>query len=222
MAVTPLLLVGAGGFGREIAWLVHEINEEKPTYEFIGFIDDDVALTVEGYPVLGTIDAWLERIDRRVHVVCTVGDPLTRSRLVHRLAASGATFATLVHPSVRKSRWVQLGPGTIVCANTVFTTNVQVGAHGIFNLDCTVGHDTKFGDFASVMPGVHVSGDVLCGVGTYVGTGAAIINRVEIGDWTIVGAGAVVSGDLPGGVVAVGVPARPVRTNRRVPDGFVP
>lgn len=219
--MTPLIIVGAGGFGREVAWLVEEINEDRQRYELVGFLDDTATETFEGYPVIGTTDEWLRSPDTRVKIVCAVGDPLTRSRIVERFVAAKVAFATLVHPSVRRSRWVEIGPGSIVCADTVLTTNVQIGAHGILNLDCTVGHDTKMGEFASVMPGVHLSGDVICGTGTYFGTGATVINQVSVGSWTVIGAGAVVSSDLPSGVVAVGVPARPIKDNPRIPETFV-
>lgn len=214
----PLVIVGAGGFGREVAWLVEQLNEESPEYEFIGFLDDGATETVEGYPVIGTTKAWLENPDQRVHIVCAIGDPFTRLRIVKRFGAVGVPFATLIHPSVRRSRWVEIGPGSIICAGTTLTTNIKVGAHSILNLDCTVGHDTQLGDFTSLMPGVHVSGDVICGAGTYFGTGATVINRVSVGDWTIVGAGAVVASDLPSRVVAVGVPAKPIKENSRAPE----
>lgn len=220
MALIPLAIVGAGGLGREVAWLVEEINQDVPSYDFIGFLDDRAASTVEGHPVIGTTSDWLREPDRRIRVVCAVGDPLARYNIVRRFHAADVRFETLIHPSVRRSRWVQFDPGTIVCANTSFTTNVSVGAHALFNPNCAVGHDVRMADFTSLMPGVHISGDVDCGAGTYFGVGSTVINQVSIGDWTIVGAGAVVTKSLPPGVVAVGVPARPIKENVRVPDGF--
>lgn len=214
----PLLIVGAGGFGREVAWLVEEINQEAARYELIGFLDDTATETVEGYPVVASVDSWVRRPDTRVQLVCAIGDPLTRLRTIKRLSDVGARFGTLVHPSVRHSRWVEFGEGTIVCADTTVTTNVTIGSHCIINLDCTVGHDAVLGDFTSVMPGVHLSGEVRIGTGVYFGTGAAVINRVSIGAWTIIGAGAVVAKDIPERVVAVGVPARPIRENSHCPQ----
>lgn len=214
----PLVIIGAGGFGREVAWLVEQLNEESNRYELIGFLDDDATTTVERYPIIGSTIEWLENPDTRVHVVCAIGDPFVRFRIADLFKSAGVTFATLVHPSVQRSRWVDIGPGSIICAHTILTTNIRIGAHSILNLDCTVGHDTQLGDFASLMPGVHLSGDVACGTGVYFGTGAAIINNVSIGEWTIVGAGAVVTADLPSRVVAVGVPAKPIKENPRVPS----
>lgn len=217
MALTPLVIVGAGGLGREVAWLVDDINQDSARYEFLGFLDDVTTETMEGYPVIGTTEEWLKQPDSRVHVVCAIGDPFVRYSVVNRFAAEHIPFETLVHPSVQRSRWVELGPGTIVCANTSLTTNVRVGAHALFNPNCAVGHDVTMKDFVSLMPGVHISGDVLCGTGAYFGVGSVVINQVTVGQWAVVGAGAVVTKDLPPAVVAIGVPARVIKENPRVP-----
>lgn len=214
----PIAVVAAGGLGREVAWLIDEINAERPTYDFLGFLDDSLTSTHEGWPVLDTVDGWLASGRDDVQLVCAIGEPSARSRVVRRLDGGSAPFATLVHPTVRRSRWVELASGCIVCAGCILTTNIQVGRHSIINLDCTIGHDCRLAEFSSLMPGVHVSGDVTVGRGVYVGTGANIINGVAIGDWTVIGAGAVVSRDLPAGQIAVGIPARPIRSNPLTPS----
>jgi sugar O-acyltransferase (sialic acid O-acetyltransferase NeuD family) len=216
--VQPIAIVAAGGFGREVAWLVEEINAERPTYEFVGFLDDSATSTPEGWPVLGTVDAWIAAGRRDVHLVSAIGEPTTRLQVADKLARAGAAFATLVHPTVRRSRWVEIEAGSIVCAGCILTTNITLGSHSIVNLDCTIGHDSRLGPGSSLMPGVHVSGEVTLGRGVFIGTGANLINRVTVGDWAVIGAGAVVSRSLPGGQIAVGVPATPIKPNPRAPQ----
>lgn len=218
MARTPIVVVAAGGFGREVAWLIEEINADAPTYEFLGFLDDHATSTPEGLPVLDTVGGWLARDRRDVQLVCAVGEPATRLKVVARIEQAGLAFATLIHPTVRRSRFTQIGAGSIVCAGNIFTTNIRIGRHVIVNLDCTIGHDSLLDDFNSLMPGVHVSGDVHLGRGVYVGTGACFINEITVGAWTVVGAGAVVSSNLPGGQIAVGVPAKAIKANPRAPQ----
>jgi sugar O-acyltransferase (sialic acid O-acetyltransferase NeuD family) len=215
--LTPLAIVGAGGFGREVAWLADDVNQEKPTYDFVGFVDDGTTSTPEGYPVLGNTDRWISDGRTDVHLVCALGDPVTRWNVARRLAAAGFTFATLIHPTVKRSRHVRIAPGGMICADNILTTNIEIGAHALLNLDCTVGHDSKLADYVSMMPGVHISGDVTTEIGAYFGTGAVAINGVRIGAWSVIGAGAVVSSDVPRGVIAVGVPAKSIKPNGRAP-----
>lgn len=219
MAKIPIAIAGGGGFGREVAWLIEEINAAHQTYDFLGFIDDGAPTNPERYPVLGTLDDWLGNRRDDVQLVCAVGEPTTRIRVVARLEQAGFAFATLVHPTVRRSRHVEIGVGSVICAGSILTTNIHLGRHVIVNLDCTIGHDARIADYASLMPGVHISGDVGLGRGVYVGTGACLINGVTVGAWTVVGAGAVVSSDLAGGQIAVGVPAKPIGPNPRAPLG---
>ncbi len=204
-------VVGAGGFGREVAWLVSEISATSREWSFVGFFDDSVESTVERYTVLGCIDS-LADFDKEVHVVCAVGDPRVRRALVHRLEQMNRRFATLIHPSVRKSQHITIGEGTIICAGTILTTNISVGKHCLLNLDCRVGHDSTLGDFTSCMPGVNLAGDVIVEEGCYFGLNACVINRKRVGEWSVIGAGAAVVKDIPPRSVAVGVPAVPIKT----------
>ncbi len=207
----PLVIIGAGGFGREVAWLVDEINCDEPTWELLGFVDDySSGVTVEGFDVLGGLEKLLS-IRPRPNVVCAIGDPVVRRAVVERYAEHGFEFITLMHPTVRSSRFVEIGPGSVVCAGSILTTNVRIGRHSILNLNCKVGHDSVLGAFSSLMPATNIAGEVRVGDGCYFGLNAAVINQVSIGDWTTIGAGAVVVNDIPSHVVAVGVPAKPIR-----------
>jgi sugar O-acyltransferase (sialic acid O-acetyltransferase NeuD family) len=216
--LTPLAIVGAGGFGREVAWLAADINQDKPTFELVGFVDDGAASTPEGYPVLGDTERWISDARTDVHLVCALGDPVTRWRVATRLSDAGFAFATLIHPTVKRSRHVRIGPGGMICADNILTTNIEIGAHALLNLDCTVGHDSRLADFISMMPGVHISGGVTTDTGAYFGTGAVAINGVRVGAWSVIGAGAVVSSDIPRGMIAVGVPAKAIKPNGRAPQ----
>jgi len=213
--VKPLVVVGAGGFGREVAWLVRDLNATNPTWDLIGFIDDHVhGKTVEGYAILGD-RSYLYRMSPKPFVSCAIGDPRLRSQMVADIETQGMEFATLIHPSVIMSRHVRVGAGSIICAGCILTTNIDIGKHGILNLGCRVGHDTVLGDFASLMPGTNLAGEVVVGEGCYFGLNACVINKVTVGNWSVIGAGAAVVRDIPPGVVAVGVPAKPVRSIER-------
>jgi sugar O-acyltransferase (sialic acid O-acetyltransferase NeuD family) len=225
-----LVIVGAGGFGREVAQLVRDLNAAGPApWNLAGFVDDDPArkgTEVAGHPVLGSLDWLLEAsvAARRVShetsdqiagapaIALGVGSPAVKSRIARRLAGHGFDFPTLVHPSAIVGDRVHLGTGAIVTAGCILTTDIAVGEFVTLNLGCTVGHDAVLGDYATLAPGVHVSGNVTLGEGADLGTGSSTIQGVTVGRWSVVGAGGVVVRDLADNVVAVGIPARPIRT----------
>lgn len=207
----PLVIIGAGGLGREVAWLVNDINREKLTWDLLGFIDDGKdGYTAEGYPIIGkSIDIY--DLQPTPAVVIAIADSAVRARIFEQLSKRCIEFATLIHPSVMMSEYVSIGKGSIICAGTVITTNVKLGESCIVNPNCFIGHDTVLDDFVSLMPGTNIAGEVIVGKGTYFGLNSAVINRITIGAWSTIGAGATVITDIPDGVVAAGVPARVVR-----------
>lgn len=211
MAAKPLAILGAGGLGREVAWLVEDINRKEKVWEFIGFIDDfKEGFTPEGYPIIGKTGD-LYKIKPAPVLALAIADAGIRKRLYFELKEAGFEFATLVHPSVMMSEHVEIGEGCIICAGSIITTNVALGRFCIVNPGCFIGHDTVLSDFVSLMPGVNVAGDVRIGEGAYLGLNACVINRKRIGDWSIIGGGAAVVHDIPSRVVAVGVPARVIK-----------
>jgi sugar O-acyltransferase (sialic acid O-acetyltransferase NeuD family) len=207
-----IVIVGAGGFGREVAWLVEEINAVSPEWRLVGFLDDAASgSTVEGYPILGPIDT-VAGLGPDIHLTCAIGDSRLRRRLVGRLEESGRRFATLIHPSVLRSKYVAIGEGSTICAGTILTTNINIGKQCLLNLNCKVGHDSTLGDFTSCMLAVNIAGDVTIEQGCYFGLNACVINQKRVGEWSIIGAGAAVVKDIPARSLAVGVPAIPIRT----------
>lgn len=206
-----LVIIGAGGFGREVAWLIEDINKEKKEWNLLGFVDDNESLkgvNINGYEVIGSID-WLKK--QELYVVNAIGDPIIKKKVIERLAGSNNKYPVLIHPTVICSDKVAIGEGSIICAGNIITVNIEIGKHVIINLDCTIGHDAKLGDYTTVLPSVNVSGFVETGECANIGTGTAIIQGVKVGENTIVGAGSVVVRDLPANCTAIGVPAKPIK-----------
>jgi len=121
----------------------------------------------------------------------------------------------LIHPSVLigDKRFVEIGEGCVICAACIITTNTVIKNFVTLNLQCTVGHDTTINDYAAFMPTFNISGEVDIAEGVYCGTGVKIINQISIGEYAIIGAGAVVAKSIPANCTAVGVPAKPIKFN---------
>lgn len=210
-----IAIVGAGGFAREILTLINDINKKSPIYELVGFVDNNTKQTIHGLPVIGN-DEEVNVTTEPLSLAIAVGEPHLKEKIHKKFNNPLISFPSLVHPSViiGDEESVKIGLGCIVCAGNILTTDIQLHDFVTLNLLCTVGHDTEINDYASFMPSVNISGEVKVSKGVYVGTGAKIINLVEIGENTIVGAGAVVAKSLPADCTAVGVPAKPIKFHK--------
>lgn len=209
-----LIIFGASGFGREVAWAVERLNKVKPTWNLIGFMDDDESIQgteINGYRVLGKSNDVGNYPN--AYFVCAVGSSRTREKIIKRLTEinSDIKFGTVIDPSVEMSDLVTIGEGTIICAHTIITVNITIGKHVIINLDCTIGHDAVLNDFVTLYPSVNVSGITNIGHAVELGTGMQIIQCKTVGEYSIVGAGAVVVKDIPAKCTAVGSPAKPIK-----------
>ena len=202
----PIAVVGAGGFGREVHDVLTACGRELVGY-FADGPADHALIEERGARVLGPV-AELDRLPPHVEYVVAISNGAARRRIDAALASR--TAAVLVHPSAVLGGFrVELGPGTIVCAGVVVTTNVILGRHVHLNLRTTVGHDSRLADYVTVNPGCSISGNVVVGAGADLGTGCSVIPHVTVGAGAVIGAGAAVVRDVPAGVTAVGVPARP-------------
>ncbi|MEG0931912.1 MULTISPECIES: acetyltransferase [Weeksellaceae] len=208
-----IAILGAGGFGREVKTIIDAINKVNLTYDFIGFFDDGIekGLLVNNYDVLGGISD-INKYDEDLSIVVCIADPKIKKKVISKINNSHIDFPSIIHPKVSiTDEFVIIGNGCIICEGTIITCNIEIKDFIILNLMCTVGHDTVIEDYCSFMPSVNISGEVKIEQGVYVGTGAKIINLLDIGENTIVGAGAVVSKSLPANCTAVGIPAKPIK-----------
>lgn len=214
--IDELVILGAGGFGREASLLVEEINLVEPDHKklkLLGYIDDNRDLwskKYRGYPILGSWDA-LSDLPVEVKVICVIGDPEIKRNVAEKTVEMGRKFINLIHPQVNLTDDVVTGKGILINKGCLLTTTIRVGDHVSINPGCGIGHDAEIGDYSTLMWRVNISGNVTVGEGCLIGTGATVLQGVKIGAWSRIGAGAVVTKDLPDGCTAVGVPARIVK-----------
>lgn len=218
-----LVLVGAGGFGRETAQAVHALNSSGAGWRLLGYLDDDPARhgkLIDGTVVLGGRDR-IEQLPDASLVVCTgrPSDYVSRLRIVAELGLPPERYATLVHPSCAISASSSIGPGSVLLAYVALTAAVRVGAHVLIMPHATLTHDDTVDDFATLASGVRLGGGVRIRKGAYVGAGAIIGEGRSVGAFSLVGMGAVVTHDVPPREVWAGVPAR-CRRMADVPPGL--
>jgi sugar O-acyltransferase (sialic acid O-acetyltransferase NeuD family) len=207
----PLIVVGGGGFAREVIWIADCLDSE---WRVIGILDSDyrnMESPVCGVEVLGDDgkcadfpDAWY---------VIAVGSPRARRKIQESLVSRGVSkFATLIHPAAKLSRYVSVGEGSIVTANVIATTQVSVGAYCILNLAVTVGHDSSIGGFCTIAPGTNISGNVQLGESVEVGSGVTIVPGISVARGCFIAAGSVVTKSLSvENEMVAGNPCRRVR-----------
>ena len=206
-----LVILGAGGHGRETLDIVEAINAEGPVFNFLGFIDDSPADAA----TLRRRDACVIGDTARgktiaAEYVIGIGSSAIRARLDREMSDAGRSAAVLVHPGASVASDNRLAPGVLVATGAVVTTNVWLGRHTHLNVGAIVSHDCRVGDHVTLSPAVRLNGNVTVHDGAFFGTGAIVTPGITVGEGAVVGAGAVVIDDVGAGATVVGVPAREI------------
>ncbi len=212
--MNDLIILGAGGLGQEIAWLVEEINDARKEWNLIGFLDDYLAGREEeilGYPVLGSY-ADIGRFPN-ARAVVAFGDAQLRRRVVTEVQAGGTRWATLISPTVRVHRSHTLGEGVVVGRYTDFTVGCRIGSFVMLNIHVVLGHAVTVGDFTIVSPNVTINGGATIGQACQIGANA-FIREVTLGDNVVVGASSCVTKSVEPDCVVAGVPAKILHQGR--------
>lgn len=111
---------------------------------------------------------------------------------------------------------VEIGKKTDIGCNTIIssTSGVSIGNSVLIAGNCYIGGGRYLADRIDIPmmeQGVYSKGPVVVEDDVWIGTGATVLDGVRIGKGCIIGAGAVVTKNLPEYAVAVGVPARVVQ-----------
>ncbi len=200
-----LAVLGASGHGKVVA-----DTAESCGWEVVEFFDDAwPGVQLNGvWSVVGDTGALLERLEGYDGVIVAIGSNLIRRQKLRVLQSAGASIVTLIHPKATVSRYATIGFGSVVMAGGMVNAGASIGTGAIVNTGCSVDHDCVLDDAVHVSPGAHLAGGVSVGALSWIGLGASVCQLIRIGSCVMIGAGAVVVGDLPDDVTAVGVPAR--------------
>lgn len=206
-----IVLIGAGGFGKEVARIIERINEKEETYELLGFLDDapyfNENTTINGYPWLGP-SSWI--LDHRDEVLCncTIGNAQTKAAIQKRLSAQGVRFESIIAPTAGIAPYSSIGAGCVFYSNVGISVNCKIGDGVLLNDSVKVGHDTVIGDYTAVMPSTGISGSCVIGNQVNIGGHAFIIPGKKVGDGARIAAGSVVFSNVKAGTTVLGNPAK--------------
>lgn len=214
-SMKDIAIFGAGGFGREIACLIKIINRENPTWNLIGFYDDNASLWGQdiGYgKVLGGVDALNSR-EKPLSVVVAIAVPQTLKTVVDKIHNPMVDFPNIIAPSVTflDKYSVGMGKGNIICSSSLLSCNVSLGDFNVLNGFIPVGHDTVIGNFNVIMPSTNISGGVIIGDENFIGVQSIVLQYVKIGNRVRIGAGSVVMRNTKDGNLYMGNPATKVK-----------
>ena len=212
-----IIIIGAGGVGREVSLIIEKINKLKATWNLIGFIDDNINgwnRIINGYQIIGGMDL-LETLPLDTYVVIAIANYNVKKKIVNKINKK-FKFATIIDPKVYIHDYMTIGEGTIIYEGAIITANIQVGNHVIISPKCGIGHDSIIKDYVSLLWNVNVSGNDVIEEGVMMGSGSTIIQGKKIGKGSIIGAGAVVIDDIDSFTTAVGVPAKVVKERHEI------
>jgi sugar O-acyltransferase (sialic acid O-acetyltransferase NeuD family) len=209
-----LVIIGAGGFGREVADTVRSINQVKETYHLLGFIDDADHLknrTINDMVVLGNrTDLKALGSNGNICAAIAIANAQMKKEITEDLDGF-VTWDNIIHPTAQVSDYCDMGTGNILQAFSIVGPNARVGNHCMINARSGMGHDARMDDYVSVMSLCDITGGVHLKEGVYLALGVGIIPGITIGEYAYVCAGSIVFKDVEARATMIGNPAKRIK-----------
>lgn len=208
-----LIIYGAGDFGEELLWYIEEINKKEPKWKVLGFLDDGLekGTKVDGFCVLGGAE-FLDTYEKPIDVVCSINLPDVKKKIIEKLKKNkNISFPSIIYPTAQIAPSAKIGEGALIGPSAVVSIKCKVGDFVTIKQLASVGHHSNVGDYTLVAPCCALGGHVKIGNMVDMGIGASFRLLSKVGDEVILGAGAVVTKDIPPRCTAVGVPAKPIK-----------
>ncbi|MEI7901391.1 MAG: acetyltransferase [bacterium] len=200
-----IVIIGASGFGKEMAWVIDRINRVSPAIDVIGFCDDAPDKQTgffSGYPLLGMVEQFAAK-HPDCGFICAIGNNRVRQQVAARASASNMFPISVIDPSAIIAPDAVIADGAYIGVASIVSAGAVLGRGVIVNHQACVGHDAQLGDFSQVCPGARISGGCEIGEGALLGTNAAIIPLKKMGAWSTLGAGTTALSDIPCGSTVV-------------------
>ena len=205
-----LLIVGTGGFAREVYWHAHNSLGYGTEFIIKGFLEGNIPLDHSKYGLLPAqvLENVLNyKISRNDVFVLALANSKLKELLAGMIESNGGEFINLIHKTAMVSDTAKLGIGIILCQFTSISCNTVVGNHAMLNAYSSLGHDAEIGNYSSIMGHVDITGNVSVGTHTFWGSGSRALPSSKIGNYATVGAGSVVIRKVKEGKTVFGIPA---------------
>lgn len=208
-----MLIVGAKGFAKEILQVFHEKNKLENIVFFDDINDDIGELIFDEFPIIKSLEKAKEYFEQiNPDFTLGIGSPKLRETLYHKFNSIGGNFTSTISPNSTIGAYDNIiNEGVNLMSGTTITNSIVIEKGCLINLHCTIGHDSFIGQFSELSPGVHISGNCKIGEFCSIGTNATILPKINIGNNVIIGAGTVVTKDIPNNCLVVGVPGKIIK-----------
>lgn len=208
-----MLIVGAKGFAKEVLDVVRQLDELADLV-FYDDINDDIHGTMFGkFPILKStaeVKVYFQKVDNRFTI--GIGNPSLRKKMYDKFIALGGFFTSTISPGARIGSYqIEIGSGSNILTGAVISNSSIIGKGCIVYYNSIITHDCTVGDFVEISPSVNLLGRSSVGAYSQIGSNATILPDLVIGENVIIGAGSVVTKDVPDNCIFVGVPARIVK-----------
>ena len=212
-----MVIIGAKGFAKEVLEVLHQSNYNNPIY-FFDNVSEGIPDEQFGFTIIKSFGQLQEIYKNKpFDFTLGLGNPLHRKTMYGKLIQIGGISKSTISPYARIGHFDNdLKEGLNIMTGVVITNSIKIGKGTLINLNCTVGHDTKIGEFVEISPGSHISGNCEIGDYTQLGTNSTVLPRIKVGKNVIVGAGSVITKNTPDNVVIVGVPGVVIKLNSTV------
>lgn len=206
-----LIIVGAGGMGRELLQWCKEINSISNEWQIIGFLDDNL-ISLDNIDcdkkIIGTIKDW-QPSPNEVYAL-GIANPQIKEKVIRNLENKGAKFISVIHPNSNIGSFNKLGNGIVVYPGARITVNTTIGNYVTILDLTTIGHDACIGEFSTVCGGCGINGHVCIEDHVFVGSHVTTVPGIKIGSNAYVGAGSVIIRNVRTGYKVFGNPAKKV------------
>ncbi len=195
-----IVLLGAGGHAKDMIKNIEEYNDfmlsKEKRLNILGCVDDTGAGKKDGrlcdYPVLNSVNLLGRGNFKNARAICAVGDPAAKSVFIAKARRFGIKFFSFVHPSVKIPRTSRIGSGVSIFSSSIISAFCDIGDHVSINYQCSISHDCRIGDLVTISPGVKIGGCCVVREGAFLGINSCLSDKVRIGSWSVIGAGAVI------------------------------